>query len=666
MIYGKATKLILMLLIVSLSTLEYLGNNSSLTATINGSNMTAESGNSTQIPDSLNNVSIVLQNVTKNGTFVSQVNISKLPSAVPYNGPHELPDNPKDPEAFALAKRQAELSRKNDTFTAIINQSFHKFNISASMKALSASAIRDPFGTEGLSQTANSCGGCVPPDVQIAIGPAGTMVEMINIAGLIFDPNCVPPNCNQLRAPFALAPFFGAPTGNFVFDPRVLYDTDTGRWFASVTDGTSNSVRLAVSTTSDPRDNWNTYNFPFNDCPDQQSIATNNLNLGISANLFSSNCSGTFNGVQYDIIDKSDLVNGAMSPRVFQSIPSTALFSLKPVQSLSSNNQMVFATVGWNNAGAVTLYIFSGTPSQFPGVTVSIVNSAFSPASSVPPAAAQPGTTVTLDTGDSRLQDAVSYQGELWLAFNDMCTPPGDSISRSCVRILQLDATNSNYPVVQNFNIATVGMDFLYPSMKVDRAGNLAVIFAQSSSTEFPSLIFTGQRTADPLNTYIPLVTIKRGTSSDASGSSSSTLCTSCSRYGDYFGAAVDPRDTSVIWLAGEYMTRASTGSPLYSTFVSHIQFPVTTGTVVVKTNIVGLGAEPSDFITNIFTSNGLLQAPGSSNGTVFSVPSGSYSISETGPVGYRTSITGDCAIGLGLTIDVGQTRNCNITNTRQ
>ncbi len=69
---------------------------------------------------------------------------------------------------------------------------------------------------------------------------------------------------------------------------------DNRRWFASISDVTTHSIRIAVSKTGDPTGVWRTYNFPFeslpNNCSDQPFIAVSDDKLAIGVNTWSNNC----------------------------------------------------------------------------------------------------------------------------------------------------------------------------------------------------------------------------------------------------------------------------------------------------------------------------------------------------------------------------------------
>ena len=71
-----------------------------------------------------------------------------------------------------------------------------------------------------------------------------------------------------MQAPFYLNTFFGeAPDAN-TSDPRVYFDADTGRWFATIlgfsfnadfTAITESHVDVAASDSSDPTGTWHVY-----------------------------------------------------------------------------------------------------------------------------------------------------------------------------------------------------------------------------------------------------------------------------------------------------------------------------------------------------------------------------------------------------------------------
>src|SRR5439155_200150 len=149
--------------------------------------------------------------------------------------------------------------------------------------------------------------------------------------------------------------------------------------------------------------------------------------------------------------------------------------------------------------------------------------------------------------------DASWYEGMLWFTLDSACTPTGDTLARSCLRLIQIDTTVPK--VVQDFDVGASGYYYFYPSLTTDIARNLDVIFGYSSSTVYPSLAVTGQVFDATANTLDPIYVLK-------SGSASSQF----DRYGDYFSAAIDPMAPKRVWVAGEY--QATSG---WSTYISTI-----------------------------------------------------------------------------------------------
>ena len=120
-------------------------------------------------------------------------------------------------------------------------------------------------GFDGLTQSQAGFNGKTyfPPDVPLDVGPT-YVVQMVNLAGKIFTKQ------GLSVSTFSLPVFFKiGGINDKLSDPRVIYDSLSGRWFASLGDGTTNDVRVAASTTNDPTGVWNVYRFGFSNCPDQ-------------------------------------------------------------------------------------------------------------------------------------------------------------------------------------------------------------------------------------------------------------------------------------------------------------------------------------------------------------------------------------------------------------
>jgi hypothetical protein len=412
---------------------------------------------------------------------------------------------------------------------------------------------------------------CFPPDVQVASGP-NHVVEVVNTAMAIFSKQGLSIQNSSLSH------FFGDnQAGRAMVDTKILYDAFNSTWFASTIDESlsnfsDSSLRLAVSTTSDPTGKWNIFDLPASGV-DQPLLGVANDKLVVSGNFPSG-------GTTVWVIKKADLLAGVKSPLVntSSSLPFTSVY---PVHSLSATTTeyMVSTCVGGGfdcspTNSRLTLFSVTGVP---PAAKVLIIANFTVPALTTPPPAPGEGGSL-VDTADTRTLDAVWFNGRLWLGADTNSTPPGDTQPRSGIRLIQVDTTT--LAIKQDFDFNANGFYYFYPAFKMDNAGNLDMIFGYSSQTNstccYPSLAITGQGLDDPINTLVQPMTIVAGSAPDL---------TSPTRYGDYFGAGVDPSDPTRVWVAGEYHSN-STGicphvvtllqtfvaGPCWSTFISSMR----------------------------------------------------------------------------------------------
>lgn len=385
----------------------------------------------------------------------------------------------------------------------------------------------------------------------MAAGP-NHVVQMVNFAVEVFFKDGTSAKLVGLNS------FFNRPSGDFVFDPKVLFDGASGRFFATAADGTTDNVTIAVSTSSDPTSTWKIYAVSAGTFfPDQPLIGVSDDKFVVSVNAF-----GSFTGAEYWVLSKSEMTAAAAKIDLVAFGPNSSLFSVHPAHSLSSTTTEFMVTVGANSTAYPCqdcnpqLFSIAGVP---PG-TVTVTTASLSSLLPIlaPPGGVQPGTTILVDTTrpGSRLLDAAWFKGNLWFSFDDGCTPSGDTVQRTCFRLVQVATATPS--ITQNFNVNAASTSYYYPAISIDGMGNLAIIFGFSSSTIFPSLAFTEQATTDPAGTVEQPLTLKAGNSTNTS-----------SRYGDYFGAGVDPANPAIVWGDGEY---GSTNGGSWTTFIGALK----------------------------------------------------------------------------------------------
>ncbi len=378
-----------------------------------------------------------------------------------------------------------------------------------------------------------------PPDVQVAAGPSDVM-EMVNLQGKIWDKNET-----VIRGPFDLTNFFG--TGSdFVSDPKVLFDTQSNRWFSSITDVSTSNVLVAVSTTADPTGGYCIYNIPgpSSTILDQPIIGTSDDKLTVSVNIFSS-LTQQAKGAQFWVINKGDMLQCSGAGYVTKTFSN--YFSIHPVQSdTSTTTQYMVATSQTKQGSFVNLFSINGAPPNL--VSFSVKNIKVSSIAS-PPSAVQKGSVFRLDTGDYRVQDAVWTNGILWLAHNNMCTPTGDTSARSCLHLVEIDTGTMS--IKQDFDYGEAGKYVFYPALRqIPSSGNLVLVYGYSSSSNYPGIKITDQASSDPVKSFETPQVVQAG--SGPVNLFFSCLSINGCRYGDYFGAGLDG-NTNQVWVAGEY-----------------------------------------------------------------------------------------------------------------
>ena len=375
-----------------------------------------------------------------------------------------------------------------------------------------------------------------PPDTIVAVGPSA-VAEMVNSSGSVWTKS------GSLLKAFDLNAFYRVPSGYRFTDPRILYDAPSGRFFASglaFDSAFDSQIYVAVSSTSDPAGSWMTYVVTSNTSSvlaDQPKLGVNDDKVVLSWNDYPDGLG--FGGQETWVVQKSDLLAG-VSIRLENFPVDPTRFGIVPVQSLTATSTE-FAV--YNLGSSLGLVALSGTPAQG-NVTSSETDLAIA-ATSVPPQAQQPSGPL-VDTNDQRLLSATWRSGVLWTGANDGCVPAGDSTTRSCLRLIQVDTGSAT--IGQDFDIGQNGGYLYFPAPAVDNAGNLFVGFTQSSASQDPSAELLGEAAGS--------ATFQEATIAGGLG----PYCVGCgnARWGDYSGIAVDPSTASDVWAADEYVASGS------------------------------------------------------------------------------------------------------------
>ena len=421
----------------------------------------------------------------------------------------------------------------------------------------SVAAAGSPVATvtqtlSGLDDTVS--GGFEPPDVQVAAG-AGYLMEMVNLAARTWRTSAAAAVEVQTQD---LATFFGSGSDRLT-DPRIIYDALSGRWFASVSDVDDKSILVAVSTSGDPTATWTTTSYPAAGCADQPRLGVADGTVVLAADIFATCVEGGSRpiGSALWVINKQELLAGAKQPDFTTYGPDPNFSTFAPVQSLSPTSTEYVVSVDAPRSIVVHLFAVDGIPPA--AVTVKQIATPLITRMSRPPLAAQPPTTAGLaqqpiDTNDDRILDSVWEKDRLWFSGNTACVPPGDSLIRSCARVVELSTATRT--ITTDSDLSQRGAHLFYPAIRPDASGDLVVVYGESGVSVKPEAVAVGLA---PDGTLTSPVVIAQ--------SSSAYLG---ERYGDYFGAARDPASPGVVWVAGEAGTDVA-GSRGWATTVASV-----------------------------------------------------------------------------------------------
>jgi len=389
--------------------------------------------------------------------------------------------------------------------------------------------------------------GLTPPDGALAAGPR-YLVALANGAVAYFTKN------GQKVFEDDFSPLFFS--HELYYDPRVLYDQATNRFFAVAVRGTSSAdshIGVAISLSSNPRDGWCSYqltgNYPAGSFSSYPTLGVNEAAVFIATEQFGS--APVTNRVLW--LPKSDLVACAatsyyQTSGLTMGDGSTAR-AVHPAHSFGSTPSLVeyLAASYWNGGSEIRVWRVN-SPLASPSITAA--NRTVT-AYSVPPDAQQPAAGAWLDTVDARLLNLIWRNGHLWMTHSVAGFTCGMG-SCSAVGFKEIDV--GSYPVMtveQDFVWGVPNYYYLFPAIAVSSAGDVSVVFGRTSASgEYPSVRHSGQLSSSP-GTLQSSSLLKAG----------STSYTLSHRWGDYFGASVDWCPNRGMWVEGEYASGSTTWS---------------------------------------------------------------------------------------------------------
>ena len=358
-----------------------------------------------------------------------------------------------------------------------------------------------------------------------------------------------------------------------VFDPQVIWDADTERFFYAgdaVYGATDNRLAFGWSTSASPglgTSDWCRYTLKYGaEFPDYPKLGDSADFLMIGVNVFSGN---DFRGADLIAIGK---------PAAGPGCPTYASLKLGIGRNLSVAGARQFTPVpanqtdsgpnGWvvtvpASLPATSLGLFrvskstSGNPTiQTAGAKIAV------PSFTVPRNAPQSGTRYLLDSSDGRLTQAVSAKDPLRgnaLGIWTQHTILGGV--GAAVRWYEIDPLNR--VLLQSETVAPRGLYAFNGAISPDRVAsgttrafgsNMVLGFNTSSSVSFPSIAMIAKRGNDTSSAPV-VVRTSPGPVIDFTCASGGGVC----RWGDYAAATPDPAASTADSVGRVWATNAWT-----------------------------------------------------------------------------------------------------------
>lgn len=393
----------------------------------------------------------------------------------------------------------------------------------------------------------------IPPDTMGAVGPAH-VVELINGRFRVYDRDGLELQTKDLNQ-------FWTDTGtasSSAFDPRILFDAPTSRWFAVSVDNRANansSYLVAVSDGADPTGTWTGHridadagNTTWADFP---TIGINAQGVFLAGNHFT-NSGNTLDSIEVISLPKADLMTGSIANmKQFPRFSTNARgSSLQPVIDIDgtgpSNLHPIFATksiLSGTMAMSAINYSNINNPTLTSGTQL-LADGTF------PPFADQPGPKVNLHTSDGRIgSNAVLVAGNVWAA-----RAIDDGSGRSVVQVFRADPfTNS---IIESVLISDPSLSYYYPSIAVNTLGDIVVGFSGSDANTFVSS-FAAAGYFDGATTSFGVPQLLKPGVSDYQRLDSSGR----NRWGDYSATMIDPANPQRFWTFQEFVSATDTWS---------------------------------------------------------------------------------------------------------
>lgn len=407
-----------------------------------------------------------------------------------------------------------------------------------------------------------------PPDTDGDIGP-NHYVQMVNAMIAVFDKQTGVPLLGPIDNNTIWGGFGGDCAVTNDGDPIVKYDQFADRWLVSQfsVSGSQLLECVAISATPDPAGAYHRYAFAYDEFPDYPKFGIWPDGYYVTYNMYNPITFDFLSATTCALERKAMLVGAAASqqctvaPQEYALLPADADGTEPP----PAGSPAYVLGESWDDNEKLTMYKFHvdwDTPANstwtgpisldvdpFTWACVDVSRGRCVP---------QADTDVLLEVLGARLMNRLAYRNfgtHESLVANHTVAMDGQlgltaqtGLNWFEVRDLQ-QATPTVYQDGTSADPDNTTFRWM-ASMAMDKVGNMALGYSKSSSTQYPSIAYTGRLAGDPLNQMTQAeATVVAGTGSQTGSSA---------RWGDYSSMQVDPVDDCTFWYTNEFLSTTS------------------------------------------------------------------------------------------------------------
>jgi len=334
-----------------------------------------------------------------------------------------------------------------------------------------------------------------------------SFAEMLNITYTVYNPSGTKLLTESLTQFWTNAGVSGIDSSNIALDPRILFDKNSGRWFASSVDkngpglALSNDILVAVSNTGDPTGTWTGHSIPIKspsapplELGDFDTLGIDGAGVFVSADVRDRN--NNYMGNTFLTINKSDLINGILTMGQVATT-MTGGFAAQPVVDPTSNSMFPPEFVlGIPDPSANT----TSSSLTLSTITGSITSPSLNSVASVPvnpfnnptPAPQRYGKTPIdvdsmgpdISSNVIQTKDNKTGDNELWAVQTVLDSDP--TVNHDVIRFVRIDADKGT--LIQQKIIGSLTTAFYDPSIAVNSSGQVLIGFSGSGPNDQEAL----------------------------------------------------------------------------------------------------------------------------------------------------------------------------------